>query len=299
MYASHFEPAETVNAVTTSEHPVESYANRNGYDRNFLEKRLDLPGPAGWTEDLVPLTDGSGTELRYTNFSIQMSASRALPLFSACNIDGSLSDRTIGRTDLWRRDPRVSAAVQDLRTPYGREPDGLFSRGHMTRREDPNWGPEAKTADADTFHITNVAPQRQGFNGGIWLDLENYVLDNTDDEDMRVTVITGPVLEEDDPMYFQTRVPVEFWKVLAFVHVKTKLVTTIAYKRSQLAFLPSRRNKKRFVFGDFEDTQVSISSLAEQTGLNFDDYIQHDVMKGADSSLEIRLNAVSDAYLRR
>ncbi|MGE7367995.1 DNA/RNA non-specific endonuclease [Neorhizobium sp. NPDC001467] len=54
---------------------------------------------------------------------------------------------------------------------------GLFSRGHMTRREDPSWGSPsvARQADADTFHITNAAPQRQGFNGGIWLDLSAYV----------------------------------------------------------------------------------------------------------------------------
>ena len=84
----------------------------------------------------------------------------------------------------------------------------------MTRREDPNWGDDetATRSDGDTFHITNVAPQRQGFNAGIWLDLENYVLDNTDDNDLRVTVITGPILSEDDPVYYNRNVPTAFWK---------------------------------------------------------------------------------------
>lgn len=184
--------------VTEALLPLDSYADRQGYDPAFIKGHppLALPGPGRWSGDLVGLNADAlrpgqdPTELKYTHFSVRLSTSRGLPLFSACNIDGAQSDRGVPRTDTWRRDPRIGNIHQNLREGYGQEGRGLFSRGHMTRREDPNWGDRAtaKQADADTFHITNVAPQRQGFNGGVWLDLENYVLDNTDRANMRVTV---------------------------------------------------------------------------------------------------------------
>ncbi|MDE4618397.1 DNA/RNA non-specific endonuclease [Sinorhizobium meliloti] len=288
--------------------PLESYNGRSGYDPGFVDPRqpLSLPGPGRWGDDLIELRSDARVsgqdpfELKYTHFSVKMAKSRALPLFSACNIEGSQSDRDVERTDVWRRDPRIENRYQNLREGYGNENQGFFSRGHMTRREDPNWGNDAtaKTADADTFHITNVAPQRQGFNAGIWLDLENYVLNNADRENLKVTVITGPILSEDDPTYYNREIPVAFWKIIAFIDGQTNELTTIGYKRSQLTYLP-RRTRSRFVFGDFEDTQVPIASLQEETGLDLDDYVQFDAMAGAGSGFEVRVSSVSDFYLRR
>lgn len=294
--------------VTEALLPIDSYENRDGYNPVFLGKSdpLALPGAGVWENDLVTLKDEAQiegrdpAELIYTHFSVKMSASRALPLFSACNINGKLSNRDIERTDVWRRDPRIDNIYQNLREGYGNEHQGFFSRGHMTRREDPNWGDEATAtqSDADTFHITNVAPQRQGFNAGIWLALENYVLDSTDDNDLKVTVITGPILSDDDPTYYNRSIPVAFWKILAFVNVRNKQLTTIGYKRSQLTFLPKKK-KTTFVFGDFDDTQVSIASLQEDTGLDLSAYVDFDVMAGAGSGFEVKLSSVSDFYLDR
>lgn len=294
--------------VTEALLPLDSYEDRQGYDPAFIlpHSPLPLPGSGQWAHDLVTLLpealskDQDPSELKYTHFSVRMSASRGLPLFSACNIDGSLSDRSIPRSNTWRRDPRIDSRFQNLREGYGNERQGLFSRGHMTRREDPNWGDRATAtrADADTFHITNVAPQRQGFNGGIWLDLENYVLDNTDRANMRVTVITGPVLEPSDPIYYNRQIPVAFWKILAFVHDQTGLLTTIAYRRSQLTYLP-RPSGARFVFGDFEDTQVPVAQIQQETGLELAAFTEHDVMAGAAPEMAIRVSSVSDFYLSR
>lgn len=288
--------------------PLASYDDRRGYDPGFIlaDRPLPLPGAGIRADDLVPLLPEArrkgqdATELRYTHFSVRMSQSRALPLFSACNIDGSQSDRDVPRSDTWRRDPRIPAQVQNLREGYGNARQGLFSRGHMTRREDPNWGDgdTARRADADTFHITNVAPQRQGFNGGIWLDLENYVLDNADRANLKVTVITGPILNVADPVYYNRQIPVAFWKILVFVHAGTGELTSIGYRRSQMEYLP-RPSGGRFVFGDFQDSQVPISAIAQESGLGLEAYAELDVMAGAAPEIEIRLSGLSDFYLTR
>lgn len=288
--------------------PLESYDGRDGYDRAFIlpDAPLPLPGAGIWADDLVPLTPEAQTpeenphELKYTHFSVMMSRSRGLPLFSACNIDGRLSDRDIPRSNVWRRDPRIENRWQNLHEGYGTEGQGLFSRGHMTRREDPNWGDKdtACRADADTFHITNIAPQRQGFNGGIWLNLENYVLDNADRANLKVTVITGPVLGADDPVYYNRQIPVAFWKILAFVHDRSGELTTIGYRRSQLSYLP-RPWGARFVFGNFEDTQVPVQSIQQETGLLLAGFADHDVMAGASPDMAIAVTSVADFYLTR
>lgn len=171
----------------------------------------------------------------------------------------------------------------------------------MTRREDPNWGKDIKLieqADADTFHVTNIAPQRQGFNAGIWLALEDYVLGSTDKQNMRVCVLTGPVMRDDDPIYYNMPVPIEFWKIVAFVNGNSGQLTTIGYKRSQATFLP-RPAKAAFVFGDFQDTQVSVASIAAGSGLNLDEYIAYDVFEGAGENFEVEVTSVADFYLTR
>ncbi|MGR9237104.1 DNA/RNA non-specific endonuclease (plasmid) [Rhizobium leguminosarum] len=301
-----FGPLPNVRRISTTVWDLAKYDDRHGYDASFIEdgNPLPLPGLGRWLGDAAELTKGlkpgaDATELKYTHFSVKVSQSRRLPLYSAVNIDGSHSDRETERTDVWRFDPRIDQKYQIMREVYGNDRDGFFSRGHMTRREDPNWGEDAttKAADADTFHVTNAAPQRQSFNAGIWLDLENYALSNTDRENMRVTVITGPIFSDDDPEYFGVKVPIAFWKILAFVNGNTNQLTAIGYRRSQATSLPTK-TRSRFVFGDFDDTQVPIAGLAEETGLDLSAFVALDVMKGADKRMVITLKNVSEAYLQ-
>lgn len=307
--ARSFGPSEelaTTFRVVETLWPIESYLDRGGYDPGFIvgTDHLPLPGVGRWVDD-VALIDptarhpGSlGHELKYTHFSVVMSKSRRLPLFSAVNIDGSLSDRTVPRSNAWRKDPRIDIDFQIIREVYGDASRGLFSRGHMTRREDPNWGDRetAQQADKDTFHVTNAVPQQQNFNGGIWLSLEDYILDNTDQENLLISVITGPVFTDKDPLYYGVRVPVDFWKIIAFQHATSKKLTAIGYRRSQSSFLP-RPQRSRFIFGDFDDTQVSVEAIELDTGLDFTAFRKIDVMRQAGPELEIRISSASDLIL--
>jgi endonuclease G len=298
------ERAEAKKVSETVRDP-RSYEDRDGYAPTFLGPAVPLPGLGDWAGDAVPLIaeglfgdDPDPHELRYRHFSTKHSASRRQPLFSAVNIRGDLSTRGADRTDLWIRDGRIPKDVQILREAYGAVEAGLFSRGHLTRREDPNWGDAAtvKQADADTFHVTNACPQQQSFNAGLWLSLESYVLDNVDAQNIGASVITGPVFADSDPVYKGVKVPVEFWKIVVYQHPELNRLAAIAYKRTQAKSLPSQR-KGRFVFGNFQDTQVSIRSLQEDTGLDFSAYVPLDVLNEADPNMTLALGRPEDAYL--
>jgi len=51
----------------------------------------------------------------------------------------------------------------------------------------------------------------------MWQGLENYLLDTANKEDRRISVFTGPVFTDNDPVYDKVQVPKRFWKVAVFV----------------------------------------------------------------------------------
>jgi endonuclease G, mitochondrial len=251
------------------------YADRTGYDPAFLgsRRRVDLPVLQKRKTDLLTYADPSGKkrgDLPYTHFSLAMSKSRKLCLWSAVNIDGETS-KPDPRPTKWLIDPRIPRTAQTLPDDHNSELDVYgnaprFARGHMTRREDPIWGPAAHAGNLDSMHYTNVVPQMQSFNGAIWNNLEDYALKNARKDHQKISVITGPILTSRDKVMFGTKIPLEFWKVIAFVHDETGKLTATGYRISQESDLPH----EEFVFGDFDGThQVQLSEIERLTGLSF------------------------------
>ena len=250
----------------------EDYKDRDGYVATFLgdEFAVKLPTIVKSKSDI--LTWGNGKEiLPYEHFSVVMNAKRRQCFYSACNIDGARSKSS--KRTAWRFDPRIPQDMQIMKECYGSTPK--FSRGHMTRREDPAWGKSAtviqRGAD-DSMHVTNVTPQMQAFNAPIWLALEDYALQHAREDDQKISMFTGPYFTKNDPTMFGVRIPVKFWKVIAFVHDETGELCATGYEMSQEANL----EPPEFVFGDFVSpqlnvsTQVPISTIESRAGISFD-----------------------------
>lgn len=246
---------------------AEDYDDREGYLRDFLgDDNVSLPTVTKNKDDVLTYTlnGKKHTVLPYEHFSVLMSESRRICRYSAVNIDGRLS-RRIKRPG-WRTDPRIPKEAQINKGEcYGNPPK--FARGHMTRREDPIWGKPtvAERGNADSMHVTNTVPQMQPFNAGIWLGLENYALENARDDDMKICVFTGPFLHDDDPERYGVKIPIEFWKVIAFIHDDTGKLCATGYTMSQKNFL----QEEEFVFGQHETTQLPIRTIEARSGLSF------------------------------
>jgi endonuclease G len=247
---------------------AEDYRDRMGYDASFLGDGIDVPLPTvtGDLDDVLTFefAGEQQTVLKYEHFSVLMGTSRKLLRWSAVNIDGKQEVTDLGRPG-WRNDPRIPTDAQIKDACYGNSPK--FARGHMTRREYPNWGSQetAERANADSMHVTNVAPQMQTFNGGVWLQLEEYALQNARKSDVKICVFTGPFFADDDPVKFGVKIPVEFWKVIAFVHDETHKLCATGYTMSQVKHLKD----EEFVFGQHDSAQCSISSIQARTELSF------------------------------
>ena len=267
--------------IETSEARPEDYRNRNGYEAKFLGDRFEVPLPVLTRnqDDILKFEfDGKPRDvLDYNHFSVAMSKSRHMCRFSACNIDGNQSKKT-GRAG-WQFDPRIPQKSQIMKECYGPEPK--FSRGHMTRREDPAWGGDAELGNRDSMHVTNTVPQIQPFNGGIWLALEDYALQNSRQAKMQISVFTGPFLEDNDPIRYDVKVPVMFWKVIAFIHDQTGELCATGYTMSQKSFL----GEEEFVFGSHENNQRPIKEIERRAGISFGRLAELDPLKDQPESV--------------
>jgi endonuclease G, mitochondrial len=291
-----------------------AYNNRRGYNDRFLGGFL-VPTPQlnAAQRSVAARVRGIGSsdnpyELKYQHFSVVLNAQRRMAFYSICNIDGAKRisvDRDSGKaksgpeaTENWAIDPRVPEESQLSDAFYRRLRSALrgadfFARGHLTRREDPNWGraETAERANNDTFHHTNACPQVQtAFNGSqqAWLGIENYVLNAADDSNLKVTVITGPVFDDNDPVYEDEEfgsiaLPRQFWKIVVRVEDGNPLVIAIlADQSAAMDLLFSGRRDAREAIWDWparlsRDYISTVAKIEQLTGLDFGDLANYDI----------------------
>ena len=247
-----------------------NYDARPGYAENFLGAGFAVQMPAlsvGLQAQVAPLKNGNAAGvLKYHHFSIVMHATRKLALFTAVNIDGKTSKRIERSGDKWFFDPRMDRNFQIGEDLYRANP---LDRGHLVRRLDPVWGKLkiAKFANDDTFHFTNCSPQHANLNQKIWVDLENYLLDNADDDNVRLSVFTGPILLDSDPEYRAVKLPRRFWKV-AVMRAQDGNLLAAGFVQSQTKMIRGLREAD-FLSQETRTDQFKISQIEALTGLTF------------------------------
>jgi len=87
-------------------------------------------------------------------------------------------------------------------------------------------------------------------------------------------------MRSNDPVLFGVKIPILFWKVIAFVHDETGKLCATGYKMSQQDQLP----EEEFVFGKFQTAQTSIASIEKMTGLSFGNLGDFDAMTTANEA---------------
>lgn len=259
-----------------------------GYDPGFLGVQIPLPKlSASNRKDAVKVEDSE--VINYTHFSLTQSKSRRFAFWVAWNIDGG-SLKSLSRKGIdFIFDGRVPEEFQVGDELYG---GNRLDRGHIARRADLLWGslPEARRANIDSFFFTNITPQMDNFNqssqGGIWGRLEDALFEETDVEDLRVSVFGGPVFNEDDRFFRGVQIPREFFKVLAFVEDGTLKARAFLLTQSldQLELLDLK---------EFKVFQTTLSEIEQRCGLTFPR-----IMRAADGFAE-RLQQVPEAAAER
>ena len=305
--------AGQVESVKDGSHEPAELADRAGYDPEFIgsgKLKAPWPGlPKANTDDLARPSDEDPAkpfEIRYTHFGVRFSRSRRQPVMTAVNIDGAHKVPIKRKGDRWFHDLRIPAAIQLGKDDYA---DEEIDRGHMVRREDPNWDPAvpvgnpgdvvtelATRANFDTFHYTNSAVQHGDFNSGRakWLGLEEYILQSAKTHGFKACVFTGPVMRDTDESIGPGVIaPREFWKLVVMEDADQHQLHATAYLLSQgdlIRQLLEDRSKvegtEGFVLGQYLTYQIAVADLAQGTGYDFSAYLAADALPKAKGGQE-------------
>jgi endonuclease G len=292
--------------------PEFDYSNRRGYNPRFLGTYIALPKLNADQKKIAAVNQRrkpgeNKNELKYEHFSIVMNGERRLPFFTACNIDGASVVKITRKTgnitveepdeeslaeayEKWYDDLRIRDDQRSRQDLYDHPDLNKYQRGHLVKRTDPSWGDAERgyRAQSDTFHFTNSAPQHQGFNpiASRWAGVENWITDESDDADLRVSVFTGPVFGADDPPLSYIMVPRQFWKVvvwsedgemqaIAVLADQSDLVSGSESAAEDLSDLPDSLEKVK---------QISVRQVEQLTGLSFGKVRDFDLLEAGPES---------------
>ncbi len=168
-----------------------------------------------------------------------------------------------GRTENFRADEEIPAPYRANLEDYRRSG---FDRGHLAPRASVDFSHEAME---ESFLLSNIAPQRPGFNREGWADLEQYVRACTTRVG-EMYVVTGTLYDAQRSVIGNgVEVPDYFYKVL------------LAPRQGRaVAFLiPHRDFSKR----DILKFVVSVDAIEAQTGIDF--------FAGLNDADEVRIEA--------
>lgn len=292
-----------------------NWKDREGYDENFLGKKFKVPLPvlsATQQQNTVEVPEefrkkSNRYTLPYHHYSLAMNKQRRLAWFSAANIDGGKQRKLIRGKDRWSVDARIE---EDPSAPKYQMGEELYAgadtdRGHLTRFLDVAWGSsdsEAKNSVADTFMFTNCSLQLSGFNQGKdrWQGLERFLLEEKARKEKRLmTVITGPVLRAEDPVYrnqhmnYSARIPLRFWKICALIRAVDEKLSATGFILGQQDITSLPGFEEAF---DVSAAQITIAELERLTGLKFGTLKNYDHF--AKTKVPGTLEAVATAPVR-
>lgn len=216
-----------------------------GYKSSFLGagNRIRLPVLNKYQKKDLVRYDGDNYILDYIHYSLVMSKKRRFAYYTAVNIDGSKWVDN-DRKGSWKKELRITGQEQFDEDLYNAKAND-FDRGHLVKREDPEWGDSqlALKAGEGTFIYTNCVPQHRKLNQEIWEELENNVLHKgAINNRLKISVFTGPVLSENDGIFVkrvenqEVQIPGLFWKIIVWVKKDGKSYA-VGFVQSQQKYL--------------------------------------------------------------
>lgn len=272
---------------------VEKISAGNGFSESFLKPQVKLPSTKSIPDVLVVR---KSPVIKYHNFSIVMSKTRKLAIFTAANIDGSKmninNSANIPRPS-WKTDGNVGKDNQTTDDNFYKKIPSKFDRGHMVRRFDPMWGRNPVQAHNDTFYFTNVVPQAHSFNAGLWNDLEDWVLYDADTKNRQVNIFTGPIFMSTDKTVEGIKVPYFFWKVIVRYKTSAKRLVAIGFimgsGKEEIASEEVAAEAKRInpiPDGKVVPYQVPIKLIESYTRLDFQGLSKFDLTEASSFTAE-------------
>ena len=194
----------------------------------------------------------------YRNYSFGWSQKDRVALWVAYPLCKFYTNGNAGRTNAWALDPLLG---EDSAAPFGGYA-GSYARGHQLPSADRQC---CYDANAQTFYGTNMTPQLNEHNEGIWAELEGMVRGwaNTSDTTYVVTGVTvsASSKKEEDSYGNSVTIPDAYFKAV----LKYNKASTFAPWTAAAFYLEHRAYSGSIS----KSHSMSIDELEEITGIDF------------------------------
>jgi endonuclease G len=226
----------------------------------FIYRKLGEEGKINPPELVLKISDVSegypqdnlnDTLLIYTGFTICYNEHNVEPAWVAYILTRrEIQSGNQVRSENFRPDKNISTGSATLKDYSG----SGYDRGHMAPAADMKWSKEAMS---ESFLMSNMSPQDQGFNRGIWGRLEAKVREWAVSNDS-LLVISGPVLKGIKKHIGANHVgvPEYYFKVIADISAPTYKVIAFVLKNKSAT-------------GEIYNYAVTIDSVERITGYDF------------------------------
>ena len=180
-------------------------------------------------------------------------------------------DRVAGsfkRTDNFRPDPKVKTGSASLADYKG----SGYDRGHLAPAADMNW---SKNVMSESFFMSNMSPQKPGFNRGIWKNLESIVRTWAIEND-EIYIVTGPVLSDNLSAIGTNKVAIPEYYYKIILDYKEPEIKGIGF------VLPNESSKI-----SLNKYAVTIDSIETLVGIDFFPVLEDNLEENIESRIEL------------
>lgn len=211
----------------------------------------------------------------HRNYTIGWSQADLVSLWVAYPLNETYTQVKVERTDEWAYDPVLGKNLSSA--PFSGYA-GDYARGHQLPSADRlcNFA-----ANSQTFYGTNIVPQLNEHNEGIWSDLENHIRAIANESDTTY-VVTGCLVEgatetSTDSDGKKITIPVAFYKALLRYEKGGTPEWTCA------GFYTEHKN---YTDRSLKNISMSIDELESKTGFDFFVHLADKIGKDSADALE-------------
>ena len=220
----------------------------------------------------------------YRNYSFGWSQKDRVALWVAYPLCKLYTNGSAGRTNAWALDPLLG---EDSAAPFSGYA-GPYARGHQLPSADRQCCDEA---NAQTFYGTNMTPQLNEHNEGIWSNLESKVRNIASGSDTTY-VVTGVIVSpssmiEKDSYGKDVTIPDAYFKVL----LRYSKSSTLGQWNAAAFYLEHRKYDEKIG----KQHSMSVDALEEITGIDF--FVNLPAKVGKDQADRIEAAVPADIAL--
>ncbi|MBF1620985.1 MAG: DNA/RNA non-specific endonuclease [Prevotella sp.] len=275
--------------VTPNPDPTDNNANRNTADdlqKNREGWRLEFPrfyqGTNKTHEVTHYTTEANLGKLR--NYSIEWDTKLKANRWTCYELYDVLLQKNAKRQNAFQQDPEIPANEQTSPDDYS---GSGFSRGHLCPSGDRLY---SAAQNKQTFYLTNMQPQIQGHNGGVWGDLEKKVRDWAGRCDT-LYIVKAATIDKDEyickqadldemaqkessgkSLHFNGIVPKFFYMALLAYDKKTNTYRALGI------WSPHYNNSK--------SEYITIQELQNRTGIDFFCNLSDDIEQAVETTID-------------